>query len=88
MNQFTIELNNGVINSKSRFNFKVFNALLDTNVRFSLIIFLLKHIGITINDELEFTINDQNKVTQFEAWLTEKNEYQKQKSSTIQVEAI
>jgi hypothetical protein len=91
MREFVIELSNGVINSKSKFSFKVFNALLDTNVRYSLLIYLLQQVGVTpVEQEGETSLEIENaeKYEKFGIWLCDKLEYQNKKNTTVKVETI
>jgi hypothetical protein len=91
MREFVIELSNGVINSKSKFSFKVFNALLDTNVRYSLIVYLLNQIGIAPVEqegETSIAIEDMEKYEKFGLWLSDKLQYQQKKNTTLKVEKV
>lgn len=91
MEQYKINLINGIITSRSHFNFKVFNALLDTNVRYSLTVFLLEQVGFHIftnDNDVDIVEANKEKRLKFQRWLDEKEQYIIKNSPTIKVESL
>lgn len=78
-----INLVNGKITQKSGFNFQKFVSVLDTNVKYSLTVFLLRSIGLTLKTEdnsLIMELNDAENATKFYNWIEEKQKYLQSKN--------
>lgn len=92
MKQLIINLINGKISAKSGFSFDVFNALLETNVRYSLILFLLRKVGFGLfidKGTIEIVQTDKGEQSgYFTKWISEKEQFEAKKSNTITAEAI
>jgi len=87
MDTFSIPLNEGKITGKSRLNFNTFVDLLDSNVRYSLALNLLRSLGIKPfldeNNNIEFLVSSPPLFSNFKGWLEEKIKYEKRKDITI-----
>lgn len=83
MNAFSIPLNEGKITGKSRLNFSTFVDLLDSNVRYSLALTLLRSLGIKPfldqDNNIEFLVSSPPLFSNFKGWLAEKIKYEKRK---------
>ena len=94
METYNINLNNGVINAKSKFNFKTFNSILQNNVRYSLLLFLLNEVGIEPkkgDNHTDFLITDLEKTNHFCEWLEQRLNHLQEienKKSTVLVDSI
>lgn len=76
MNAFSIPLIDGKVTGKSRLNFSTFVDLLDSNVRYSLALALLKVLGLKVHidheDVMEFQVTNPALKSNFHQWLHER----------------
>lgn len=78
-----IKLVDGKITQKSGFSFKTFVDVLDTNVKYALIMYLLKDAGLELkadDSSLVLELSNEKRVTNFYSWLNEKRLYLQSKS--------
>ena len=79
MNAFSIPLVDGKVTGKSRLNFNTFVDLLDSNVRYSLALALLKVLGLKVHidseDVMEFQVSNPALKSNFHQWLDERQKH-------------
>ena len=83
MNQYIINLLDGKIVGRSKFNFFTFISLLDSNIKYSLILALLNAIGLRIStNSIGFKLKEENaeQAKLFYTWLKTKEDYIKDKN--------
>ena len=83
MNQYIISLFDGKIVGRSKFNFFTFISLLDSNIKYSLILALLNAIGLRIStNSIGFKLKEENteQAKLFYTWLKTKEDYIKDKN--------
>jgi len=87
MDIFNIKLFSGKITGKSGFNFSNFVNLLDSNVKYSLALVLLKALGLKVSvtdtNTMEFLVSNPAHKENFQGWLVEKQEYNKKQDKVI-----